>query len=212
MEVVVRVPVHPDRDHQAQGRERGSRSAVASITGERNDCGRPDRVDARATYQGRTAARPGVTSDGGCGAQDGTSVVGFGDLPTTCSRSRARYSSRCGRIDTSVESDVCSTSDTSVDDVAAPARQTRPCFDRVATHEFGHVFGLDHVSETEPRQSDHERARIGACDDSAFTLGKGDMLGLERAICYRATDPVRLRPGPRSWRGKMGAAVSTVRP
>lgn len=162
------------------------RAAVRSITTARNDCGRPDRVRARATYLGRTGRKPGVRVDASsivrC-SNDGRSVVGFGPLPPgiaglTCTT----YAKVAGLWKPAVESDVllnkrhhrwaarmrtCSKADNEL------------ILRSVATHEFGHVFGLDHVREDGHGNLTMSEA-IGACDDSAFTLGKGDIIGLER--------------------------------
>jgi hypothetical protein len=154
------------------------RSSVASITGSRNDCGMADQVDATASYQGRIRTRPGVTSGGGCN-QDGKSVVGFGDLPPgylglTCTA----YQLVAG-VKPAVESDVLLNKDDFSWRTSVSGCSNQAILRSVATHEFGHVFGLDHVGEGNHGRLTMSEA-IGACDGSAYTLGKGDVLGLRK--------------------------------
>jgi hypothetical protein len=49
-------------------------------------------------------------------------------------------------------------------------------FESVATHEFGHAFGLNHPGSSHPALTMQPG---GACDASKATLGLGDMVGLE---------------------------------
>jgi hypothetical protein len=163
------------------------KAAVRSITGARNDCDMPDRVCARAVFRGRTSVRPGIRERPGipldrrCKDADGKSVVGFGSLPLgvlglTCTTYRV------GQPGDAIEADVLlnkrhhawSTSPGTCD-------RTRPAviIRSIATHEFGHVFGLGHVAEDRHGGLTMSES-IGACDDSAFTLGRGDVLGLQR--------------------------------
>ena len=151
--------------------------AATNITHARNDCGRADHVSAVSSYLGSTTIKPDINA-AGCRTPDGRNVVGFGDLNAgflgvTCTTYRIE-----SRGNTTIEADML----LNKNDYQWTTRVTG-CFyeavvEAIATHEFGHVFGLGHVSE-----SRHPRLTMSTaaapCDGSGSTLGLGDMLGLE---------------------------------
>jgi hypothetical protein len=159
-------------------------ASVRSITTARNDCRRPDRVNARAVYLGRTSRKPGVRVDASSKVhcpRDGRNVVGFGALPRgmaglTCvtytvpSRGRGRALEADVLLDKAYIRWALGRRGCSGNEVMLRS---------VATHEFGHVFGLGHVSEATHGALTMSES-IGPCDGSAYTLGLGDILGLER--------------------------------
>jgi hypothetical protein len=142
--------------------------AFSNIVNARNDCGRSDRVDAKASYLGSTASKPS------CKVMDGKNVVGFRKLPTD-TLARTCWWTINGRI---VEADI------QINSTVRWATSLASCrnafmLEAVMTHEVGHAFGLGHVGEAKHGRLTMSTRLDGPCNNQEATLGLGDMLGLE---------------------------------
>lgn len=168
---------------QASSRPRGFSSssvaaalvrAVHNITRGNNNCGLSDAISATQWYRGTTSRAPNISSGGGCLGRDGHNVVGFGTLPSgylglTC------WWTFSGRV---IETDV------KLNKARYGWYINRPSgcsykwsIEAAATHEFGHAFGLAHVSESQHGALTMSPV-IKACQAAETTLGLGDVRGL----------------------------------
>ena len=147
---------------------------IANDTNERNDCGRPDHIFERATYQGDTPLTPCPK------VPDGVNVIGFGDIPSDLSVDTIAYTcpftfSDSGKI---AEADIV------ISTQIEWSLDKDTCFftellEPTITHEMGHVLGMGHVSERQHPDLTMSTDSNGPCNDVESTLGLGDMLGLE---------------------------------
>jgi hypothetical protein len=153
---------------------RAIKSGAAHITHAFNDCGRADHVSATSHYLGTTSLSPNIGSDSTCHNPDGHNVVGFGDLLGT------QLGLTCWWFHgtTTVEADMKLNKHDFSWTTTTVGCSNQYVVQAVATHEFGHVFGLAHVSEANHGNLTMSTSMF-ACDNSPSTLGLGDMLGLE---------------------------------
>ena len=150
-----------------------------NITGARNNCGLEDQVPAEMTYLGDTDSDANISRTN-CESNDGSSVVSFGDLAGSVLAGTCTWRTHNpSGYDEVTESDV-KINKVNFDWAANPrARTCRDKYDlqSVMTHEWGHTFGLGHVSEDA-----HGRLTMSTlikkCQRSERTLGKGDVRGL----------------------------------
>ena len=163
----------PDEYHGGEVLEVLTRSATNVTTGS-NDCGLPDRIDASADYAGTTPSQPCEADEA-----DGINSVGFGVLPEDEQDDTLAYVCTYGGRNEVVEADIVINS-------AIPwALSQEHCIgweellEATMTHEFGHVFGLGHVSEREHGDLTMSPTSNGPCDAGEISLGLGDILGLE---------------------------------
>ena len=156
--------------------ETSLRDAASNITQVNNDCDLTDTVWASHWYQGTTSKSPNIGSTSNCTAPDGDNIVGFGDLGSGDLAISCWWTSG-GR---SIEADV---KFNKTEHGWYATNKPSDCnqkwsIEAVATHEFGHVFGLDHVSES-GHPSLTMSPSIGACQGQEKSLGLGDYSGLE---------------------------------
>jgi hypothetical protein len=151
-------------------------TAFDNVLSERNDCGRPDTIHAKALYQGDTTQKPCTDTP------DVQNTISFGELPDATSPDAIAYTCPFfGGPDAdtriAVDADIVILKD------LPWSLSDKSCFlqyslEATITHEVGHVFGLDHVTERDHGELTMSTT-LDACDNSGSTLGLGDMLGLE---------------------------------
>jgi hypothetical protein len=158
--------------------EIGLQTGANAITNQRNKCGYVDKVSATNSYAGRTTAAPNLTANSTtvtCGNTDGKNVVGFGYLPTNYLAITCDW---YGADNVSFEADIRLNSRRSWFSQAVPSGcSNKDGIEQVSTHEFGHVFGLAHVSQTtHPELTMSPQA--APCSNDKLNLGWGDIRGL----------------------------------
>lgn len=169
------------RYHPGSGRlpMTGIARGVSNMVNARTDCGGgsftpPPAVDAR--YAGRSASRPNVTAQAACGTRDRVNTFGWLAMTGT---SGSVLAATCiwYKGGTTLESDMAlqERGKRWWTDGSCPSGSYSA--EAVATHETGHVLGLDHVGG--PSHSELTMApSVAACDDGPATLGRGDYNGL----------------------------------
>jgi hypothetical protein len=156
--------------------------AAGNVFNTRNGCRMGDRVPVRLVYGGRTGA-PAQAGKELCGLDDGRSVVAFGNLKAGI------LAAACAISDDRPQFDYDEVTSADIKINRADFRWTltpgaRTCaksydLEGVVTHEWGHVFGLGHVSESGNQNQTMSPKINGPCQRSERSLGRGDVLGLD---------------------------------
>lgn len=147
--------------------QRGAEAWTGTITA----CGQTVQSAAAQKYLGTTKQQPAVTADGGCGASDSTSVIGWGTLPSTTLALTCVWSYTDGvafetdqRYSTSHRWGSTSTCSGNRFDLRG-----------IATHEWGHSYGLGHTAQQSGLVM---KPSSTVCDTAQRTLGLGDVRGI----------------------------------
>lgn len=141
----------------------------------KNPCGVPDYYPFDHWYLGNTTRRANVTLNG-CSNADGHSVVSFRNLPAGVLGRACRFEGPNGSLG---EGDFALTTRASTWTLD-PTNNCRNRYDvqSVATHEFGHLFGLGHPPTANNELTMHRT--MSPCSKAFRDLGRGDADGINR--------------------------------
>ncbi|MBF4608198.1 matrixin family metalloprotease [Curtobacterium sp. VKM Ac-1393] len=147
------------------------RKAANAWTGTISSCDRTVNSTARNAYVRLATQAPGLTDKGGCAKSNGYSVVGWGKLPSgTLGVTCVWYDSN-GIAKESDQRYATSYKWSSTDTCSGARYDTQA----VATHEWGHLYGLGHVKTGTGQVMEPSG---GTCDTGSRTLGLGDLTGI----------------------------------
>ncbi|MEZ4302865.1 MAG: matrixin family metalloprotease [Polyangiaceae bacterium] len=151
--------------------------AASNITGSKNSCNLADEVSATHRYLGTTTAKAQIDGNGDCTGDDGANVVSFGTLPSgTHAKACYNYTNDGAAISADMKLNKASYTWTTTP--GSSSCSNRWSIEAVATHEWGHAFGLGHVSESSHGNQTMSPSINGSCQNSEATLGAGDVAGL----------------------------------
>lgn len=157
------------------------RRGGVNIIENRNSCRIKDKVEVSLRYQGNIRRAANILANGRCTRPDGQSVVAFGDQRRALAVTCTYFTFRRGyeRV-TSADIELDRTGNRWTTRPFARSCRNRYDIQAVATHEWGHVFGLAHVPERRYRNLTMSPIINGTCQASERTLGRGDVRGLAR--------------------------------
>lgn len=145
--------------------------AASAWTGTVSSCSRTVTSTAANAFAGTTKQAYNVTIAGGCSANNGSSVVGWGYLPV------GTLGVTCVWFD---QDGVAKEADQRYNtkyawSTASTCTGTRYDVQAVATHEWGHLYGLGHVATGTGQVMEKS---MSPCALGSRTLGRGDMVGI----------------------------------
>jgi len=152
-----------------------------AVPKQRNSCSMSDQSNATHRYEGETSTRPNIGKDGSnvfCKSPDGENVVGWGGLPdgtlaVTCSWASDDGSSTYRIIEADQRYDTSNRSWFTGNAVPNDC-SGRFSLRAVATHEFGHAYGLGHT----PNACKQVMADSASACTSRRKFGRGDVRGV----------------------------------
>ncbi len=153
------------------------KAGARNITGGRNDCGLARVVTVGSSYAGTSDVSPDIDVVGSnitCGDYNTANSVDFGKLP------RGIYGWTCFWWDSTgqmVAADMRISSSPAVVTKVPKGCRSRFDLQAIATHEWGHAFGLGHVSTANRNLT--MPPLLLSCSADQRTLGLGDYKGIE---------------------------------
>jgi hypothetical protein len=146
------------------------RAAATSIDQGRNSCGLTGDLALSQRYTGETTRDAGINADGTCGDRDERNVVAFGRLDGGLLALTCLWWSRSRTVEADVRISDAPGMFTLNPDAGCTGNWD---LQGTLTHEFGHVFGLGHVSYAEHGELTMSDG-LPACSSSFRALGLGD--------------------------------------
>lgn len=144
-----------------------------------NDCGLPANLSASHVYNGNSERATSPGANGGCGAEDGYNRVNFAELNTGALAVTCTYWDSIPGVNDIDEADIRFDRDASWATSIVAGCSGRYDLASVATHEWGHAFGLGHSTSVDSSATSQTMsATIPACDTTKRTLGRGDYKGI----------------------------------
>lgn len=147
------------------------RKAANAWTGTISSCDRTVTSSARNSYVRLATQAPGLTDKGACSKSNGYSVVGWGKLPSGTLGVTCVWYDGNGIAKESDQRYATSYKWSSTAACSGARFDTQA----VATHEWGHLYGLGHVKTGTGQVMEPSG---GYCDTGSRTLGLGDMTGI----------------------------------